>query len=256
MIQNYIFDFYGTLVDIHTDETKEDLWKSLIQIYEQYHVHYSLLEIQKQYTLECQKEIRHIQFQTNYKYPEIDLLHVFTNLFQKEGNTFQHQTTDTKQRIVEEIATEFRTRSRDFIHLFPNTVTTLETLKRKGNSIYLLSNAQHCFTMNEIEMVGLLDYFDGIYLSSDYQMKKPQKEFLELCLQENHLNKQESIMIGNEIESDIQVAMNCSIRSILLNSDHREKKEIENKLKEFKQNPFIPTIINSGNILEILEVKQ
>ena len=27
--QNYIFDLYGTLVDIHTDENKASLWKKI-----------------------------------------------------------------------------------------------------------------------------------------------------------------------------------------------------------------------------------
>ena len=29
MIQNYIFDLYGTLVDIHTDESMPALWKRM-----------------------------------------------------------------------------------------------------------------------------------------------------------------------------------------------------------------------------------
>ena len=29
--ENYIFDLYGTLVDIHTDEEKTELWEKLAQ---------------------------------------------------------------------------------------------------------------------------------------------------------------------------------------------------------------------------------
>ena len=31
--RNYIFDLYGTLVDIHTDESKPSFWKALAEHY-------------------------------------------------------------------------------------------------------------------------------------------------------------------------------------------------------------------------------
>ena len=34
--ENYIFDLYGTLVDIHTDEEKTELWEKLAQFYGYY----------------------------------------------------------------------------------------------------------------------------------------------------------------------------------------------------------------------------
>lgn len=33
MYRNYIFDLYGTLVDIHTDEEKEALWEEMADAY-------------------------------------------------------------------------------------------------------------------------------------------------------------------------------------------------------------------------------
>ena len=33
MYKNYIFDLYGTLVDIRTDEYKDSLWKDIAKIY-------------------------------------------------------------------------------------------------------------------------------------------------------------------------------------------------------------------------------
>ena len=33
--ENYIFDLYGTLIDIHTDEGEQKLWKALAKYYRQ-----------------------------------------------------------------------------------------------------------------------------------------------------------------------------------------------------------------------------
>ena len=49
----------------------------------------------------------------------------------------------------------------------------LDTLKAKGKKIFLLSNAQRSFTMNEMNMLGLTPYFDGIFISSDREVSKP-----------------------------------------------------------------------------------
>ena len=34
MYNNYIFDLYGTLIDINTDEWNDDLWKKIAILYE------------------------------------------------------------------------------------------------------------------------------------------------------------------------------------------------------------------------------
>lgn len=38
--KNYIFDFYGTLVDILTDEKDPMLWDKLAQLYQAYGAYY------------------------------------------------------------------------------------------------------------------------------------------------------------------------------------------------------------------------
>lgn len=39
--KNYIFDFYGTLVDIETDESSPVLWNTMAQIYQSYGASYT-----------------------------------------------------------------------------------------------------------------------------------------------------------------------------------------------------------------------
>ena len=33
MYKNYIFDLYGTIIDINTDENYDDLWKEMAEFY-------------------------------------------------------------------------------------------------------------------------------------------------------------------------------------------------------------------------------
>ena len=60
--KNYIFDFYGTFVDILTDEKDPALWDKLAQLYQAYGADYKGEGLRK-------------------SYPEVDLAHIFNQLY-------------------------------------------------------------------------------------------------------------------------------------------------------------------------------
>ena len=64
---------------------------------------------------------------------------------------------------------------------------------------------------------GLQDILDKIYISSDHGMMKPEKAFLDRLMSEEELNPEETVLVGNEISSDVSVALKCGIHSICLN---------------------------------------
>ena len=41
MYKNYIFDLYGTVIDINTDEWNDDLWKKIAILYAYKGAHYT-----------------------------------------------------------------------------------------------------------------------------------------------------------------------------------------------------------------------
>ena len=46
---NYIFDLYGTLVDIHTDESDTAIWEKLAMFYGYYGALYEAKELKERY---------------------------------------------------------------------------------------------------------------------------------------------------------------------------------------------------------------
>ena len=46
---NYLFDLYGTLVDIHTDEQHSEVWERLAVFYGYYGAKYKAEELEKSY---------------------------------------------------------------------------------------------------------------------------------------------------------------------------------------------------------------
>ena len=96
---------------------------------------------------------------------------------------------------------------------------TLTGLHQQGARLYLLSNAQSCFTIPELRSLGLLDgIFDGIYLSSDFGSKKPFPAFFNAALAQAGLSSTEVLMVGNDPTADIRGADSVGMKSRYIHS--------------------------------------
>ncbi len=230
--KNYIFDLYGTLVDIESDEHSLKLWKKLAGLYACYGAVYKPKELRKAFVRMDKEEREKISARTGTKYPESRLEIVFWRLLLEapEGEHTNARQKGTGRRSPgrstwsEFMANAFRVLSRTKLELYPGTIETLQKLRENGCRVFLLSNCQAIFTRPEIEILGLTPCFDKMYLSSDFGMMKPDPAFLETLIQEEGLLKEETVMVGNELRSDIAIAHSCGVDGILL-SPGTPKKE-------------------------------
>ncbi len=213
MYQNYIFDLYGTLIDIRTDESDDKFWEDVADIYKSYGADYTSKEIKNSYHRFAEREkcFGHLTHPF-YRHIDIKLEHVFSRLYKRKG------VTPTKE-MVDDTAVRFRRASTQFIELYDGVIDLLESLKKAGKNVYLLSNAQRCFTYPELVSLGLVDYFDGILISSDCYCSKPQKEFFNTLFKRYHLNKDESVMIGNDCITDMLGAKGAGIDSLYIHQE-------------------------------------
>lgn len=209
MYKNYIFDLYGTLVDIRTNENKDYLWEKMTEMFGFYGALYKKTELKKKYFsyIKEREEERDRE-----EYPEIDLAQVFFRLFEEKGVAVDDATIATFMRM-------FRVVSTKFVRLYDGVIDFLEELKKKGKKIYLLSNAQSNFTRPELRYLGLEPYFDGILISSEEGCKKPGKRFFQTVIDRYQLDAKESIMIGNDSIADIQGAYDVGLDSLYIHTE-------------------------------------
>lgn len=195
MYTDLIFDLYGTLVDIHTEESKE-VWEKTALYYGYYGAHYTAESLQAAFTEELQQ--RQAKAGQNYEcFPDIPFHEVMADLFRRKG------ITENADALGIHAAQLFRISSTEYIRLYPNVVESLEKLRQKGFRLWLLSNAQEVFTAYELRHLGLSKVFDGIYISSCYGCRKPDLRFFRSLLEEQKLDPQCCLMIGNDRETDI-----------------------------------------------------
>ncbi|WP_170243461.1 HAD hydrolase-like protein [Streptococcus suis] len=217
--KNYIFDFYGTLVDIVTDENKLELWEKLAAIYHSFGCTYGARQLRSAFQETASEAELDLIRISPYQYVEIDLEKVFIQLLTdgKYRRPTQMAPADLKT-FGQMVATVFRVLSREKLEAYTNTLSTLARLKDEGARLFILSNAQRVFTQAEIEIMGCAAFMEQIYISSDYRIKKPEPEFLQGVLDENQLDPAETVFVGNDLTSDIAIAQALGLDGVLINT--------------------------------------
>ncbi len=212
---NCIFDLYGTLVDIHTDETSDALWKNTAEIYKSNGAFYTPYDLREAYwhlVSQAENGVSSGRQDSHEAHPEIQLEYVFQKLFKEKG-------VDADLKLAIHTGQAFRKFSTEYIRLYDGVPELLRSLRESGQGVWLLSNAQSCFTMMELEELELVPLFDGICLSSDYGCKKPSQRFFSTFLNKFKIDPGDSIMVGNDGVCDIQGAKAVGLSTLYIHSN-------------------------------------
>lgn len=203
-----IFDLYGTLVDIHTEESAK-VWEKTAIYFGFYGAPYTGAELKQAFEEEMAS--REAKAGQSYEcFPDIPFEQVMTELFRRKGVL--------SESLGRNAAQLFRVSSIEHLRLYPHVLESLEALREQGYRLWLLSNAQQIFTAYELRYLGLGEQFDGIYLSSDYNCRKPDRKFFSALLEERHLDPSRCLMIGNDRKTDIAGAVNVGLSTLYMHT--------------------------------------
>ena len=206
-----IFDLYGTLVDIHTEED-DTVWEKCAIYFGFYGAHYTGEELKSAF--ETAMEQQEAEAGQSYEcFPDIPFEQVMAQLFRDKG---VQENADT---LGINAAQLFRICSIEYIRLYPKVLEALAALRAKGCRLWLLSNAQRMFTAYELRHLGLGNQLDGIYISSDYGCRKPDVRFYKALVKEQNLDVTNCLMIGNDRETDIAGAKKIGMDTLYMHTN-------------------------------------
>ncbi len=203
---NFLFDLYGTLADIKTDEEKASLWSGFATLLGED----DGVRVREEYLAICK---RHSDAR-EHKFVEFDLLSVFEEMLETRGNS--------KDKALA-LARGFRVLSREKLRLFPFVKDILIGLKERGAGVYLVSNAQACFTKAELDELGITELFDGILISSDAGVKKPHGEIFEVAFRKFGLAPRECYYVGNDLHDDVLGACGVGLKTVYIETEQSGK---------------------------------
>lgn len=238
MYKNYIFDLYGTLVDINTNEYKQSLWKNMAMIYSMGGAAYKPSELKKLFNVYLQEQIEAIPKDKYTTNPEPQIEYVFQKLYTEKGAACDMALAAATGRT-------FRALSMKYIKLYDGVHELFDAIRSHGGKAYLLSNAQRIFTEPEIRMLGIYDEFEDVMISSDMGCAKPDIMFYRSILEKHSLAPEESIMIGNDYITDIKGSHDAGLDSLYLHT---------NISPEIKGELLSKYTVMSGSIFEAIDL--
>jgi putative hydrolase of the HAD superfamily len=213
-IKGIIFDLYGTLIDIETDEGLEEIYRGLAHFLTYHGIYLHRWELRDRYyeIMKEQKEER------PEKYPEIDVEAIWNTFLRREGL----EASPAGRELATTLAQLYRGISRKRLQLYPGVRETLDRL-RPAYRMALVSDAQPCFALPEIKAVGLEGYFDPVIISACYGFRKPDPRLSEMALASLKLRPSEVLCVGNDMYRDIYGAGRLGLKTIFFDSNQGQK---------------------------------
>ncbi|MCD7745572.1 MAG: HAD family hydrolase [Lachnospiraceae bacterium] len=237
---NYIFDLYGTLVDIHTEEDFPLLWEKMSLFCGYYGARYLPDELKQAWnqmaqTLLRRKDLIEASGRSNsYEaFPEIDLRLVIRELYAQKG-------VPASPELIVHTGQFFRVLSTEYIRLYEGTVEMLSSLRASGKKLWLLSNAQRIFTEYELHLLDIGHCFDGILISSDFGVGKPNPRFFQELVIKYGVDFKRSLFIGNDAVNDIGGAQAVGLDTFYVHSN------LSNRLPERMSKVNYPVLDFTG----------
>ena len=144
--------------------------------------------------------------------------------------------------FAEELAEKFREERKSRIYLYEETLDVLDTLKGKYKLI-LLTNGSPDLQRTKLSFSPELEpYLDDIIISGAFGSGKPDPAIFEYVLERNNITKDEAIMIGDNLFTDILGANNTGIRSVWINHHQAEAKEVKANYEITRLQEVLPII--------------
>ena len=209
---NLLFDLYGTLVDIHTEDDAPGVWRKLALFYGYHGAHYAPQELRAAFHAGMAAQ-NATAGQSYEGWPDMPVEPVLAELFRRKG------AGEDAVRNAAAAAQVLRIAQTRYIRLYPGVKPALAALRAAGHRLILLSNAQAAFTAPELRLLGLETCFDAVYLSSDYRCRKPDPNFFAVPLREFSLDPAACLMVGNDAATDIAGAKRAGMAALYMHSN-------------------------------------
>ena len=108
-------------------------------------------------------------------------------------------------------------------YFMDGAVELLETLSCEYR-LYLATNGTSNVQKSRISSAGISKYFHGIYISEDVGYNKPDIRYFEACFKDiPSFIREETVMIGDSLTSDIKGGINAGIKTVWFNYEGKSR---------------------------------
>jgi putative hydrolase of the HAD superfamily len=213
------FDVNGTLIEIHTEDDKEEIFRAAA-----HYLSYQGIDLRRHEVRDLYFQImKEQQRESQEEYPEFDAAGIWGKIIDDHMSDFTRGLPGEKRAQMPLFLAEmYRGISRRRCRLYPYVREVLDVLRGRF-SLALVTDAQSAYARGELHKVGLLDYFATIVVSGDYGYRKPDRRLFQHALDAMQVAAQNTLFVGNDMHRDIYGAREVGMTTVMFDSDQGTK---------------------------------
>jgi putative hydrolase of the HAD superfamily len=216
--QHLFFDLDHTLWDFerNSEETLRELFEELAM--------QEVIKVDFPIFMQCFRKINHALWNAYNQY-QTDRKTIRTQRFE----LIRKELDCPPSEVFEQMNLAYLDRCPQKPHLIPHSVEILEYLQ-KDYILHIISNGFEEIQKQKMQSSGILHFFAEIVTSESTQYRKPNKEIFEYALSKIKTSKEGTLMIGDNLTTDIAGANNAGIDAIFYNPEqiiHNEQVTFE-----------------------------
>jgi putative hydrolase of the HAD superfamily len=220
-IRGLVFDINGTLIDIHTNEAHDDIYRVISNL-----LSYQGISLNPHQIRDLYYQIMREQRQSSGEaHPEYDAVGIFKEIIRRYARDFTRKLPAEKRAQLPLVLAEvYRAVSLFRLQPYPDVVEVLTQLRQRYR-LSILSDGQSAYAVPELQAAGLLEFFNPVIVSGDLGYRKPDVRIFKRALSAMKLKPSEVLFIGNDMYRDIFGAKQLGLKTIFFKSNQGEQEK-------------------------------
>ncbi|MBF0508832.1 MAG: HAD family hydrolase [Deltaproteobacteria bacterium] len=218
-IKAILFDINGTLIDIRTDEGKEEVYRGISHFLTYQGIQVHRWEVRDEY---CQLKNKQRKAGSE-AFPEFDAVELWREYLRRRPEACRALDPEKLKWMPWFLAEMYRGISRCRLQLYPEVKNVLGELSQRYK-LAALSDAQSAWALPEMRAMGLAGYFQPIIVSGDYGYRKPDRRIFQAALDGLGALPENVLFVGNDMYHDIYGANRAGMKTVFFSSNQGRKK--------------------------------
>jgi putative hydrolase of the HAD superfamily len=223
-IKGIIFDINGTLINIHTDEGMDEIYRAISHFLTYHGIYLHRGDVRDQYFRIMEKQIK----ASGEEFPEFDAVSLWEEFLSNNLGPARVPSPERLEDMSRFLAEMYRGISRIRLELYPDVKPVLDELKSRF-PMAVVSDGQSVWALPEMRAAGIDKYFKPIVISGDYGFRKPDPRLFQDALDGIGFEPENVLFVGNDMYRDVCGAGNMGMKTVFFmsNQGRQQMKGVE-----------------------------
>ncbi len=210
-VRAVLFDVNGTLVDIHTEDDAEQVFRAAGHVLTYQGIDLRRGEVRDRYTALLKEQRR----ASPEEHPEFDAVAIWRTIVGEHATAYTRALPPEKLAQLPLFLAELtRGVARRRLRPYPHVPEVLDVL-RAHLPLAVVTDGQSAYARAELHQVGLLDRFTAVVVSGDHGYRKPDPRLFSHALDALGVPAADAVYVGNDLYRDVFGAREAGMRTIL-----------------------------------------